>query len=153
LGLTVGAAQVGLNVAGTINGVAANGNGQFLAAQNGPLPAIAGFVQGAAIAGFAAPLVIDATNDSFSLRVDGVASGPIALTDGSYATGDALATEIQTRINADGALVAGGASVTVKYDAVQRRFTVTSASKGASSSVGFTTIAAGVTTALGFGVG
>jgi flagellar hook-associated protein 2 len=154
LGFTVGAAQVGLNVAGTINGVAATGNGQFLAAPNGPLPAMSGFAQGAAIAAdFTTPLVIDATNDNFSVRVDGVASGPITLTDGNYTTGDSLATEIQTRINADSALVAGGVSVSVKYDAAQRRFTVTSASKGASSSVGFTTIAAGVTAALGFGVG
>ena len=153
LGFTVAAAQVGLNVAGTINGVAATGNGQFLAVPNSPLPATAGFVQGAAIAGFAAPLAIDATNDTFTVRVDGVASGSIALTDGSYASGDALATEIQTRINADSALVAAGASVTVAYDATQQRFTVTSASKGSSSSVGFTTVAAGVTTALGFGVG
>jgi len=153
LGLTVGAAQVGLNVAGTINGVAATGNGQFLAAPNGPLPATAGSVQGAAIAGFATPLAIDATNDTFTVRVDGVSSGPIALTDGAYASGEALANAIQARINADTALLSAGVSVTVAYDATQRRFTVTSASKGSSSSVGFTTVAAGVTTALGFGVG
>ncbi|HET6470381.1 MAG TPA: flagellar filament capping protein FliD, partial [Pseudomonadales bacterium] len=94
-----------------------------------------------------------AGNDNFAVRVDGVASGTITLTDGTYTSGAALATEIQTRINGDSALAAAGVSVTVAYDAGQRRFTVSSASKGIGSSVGFTNVAAGVTTALGFGVG
>ena len=153
LGFTVGAPQAGLNVAGTINGVNATGSGQFLVAPNGPLPALSGYVQGGVVGDFTTPLTIDATNDNFAVRVDGIASGTITLTDGAYASGAALATEMQTRINADSALTAAGVSVTVTYDASQRRFTVSSASKGIGSSVGFTNIAAGVTTALGFGVG
>ncbi len=59
----------------------------------------------------------------------------ITLTEGDYASGDALAAEIEARINADSALISGGASVSVAYDATSRRFTVTSANKGSTSAV------------------
>ena len=153
LGFTVGDGQRGLDVAGTINGIAAIGNGQFLNAPGGPQVAMSGFLQGAATTGFTTPSTLDATNNSFSLKVDGIPSGVITLTEADYATGDTLAAEIESKINADGALVSGGASVTVVYDATSRRFTITSATKGSTSSVALTTIAAGAVTALGFGVG
>ncbi len=152
-GFDVTAARTGLDVAGTINGLPANGNGQFLSVPSGPQPATSGFVRGASIGGFATPLTVDGTNDSFAVRVDGIASNAIVLTDGAYASGDALATEIQNQINADAALVAAGASVAVAYDAVEQRFTITSTSVGANSSVAFATVGSAVTATLGFGVG
>ncbi len=82
-----------------------------------------------------------------------MASGVIALTEGDYASGDALAAEMEARINADSALVSGGASVSVAYDATAGRFTITSANKGSTSAVAVTTVAAGAVTALGLSVG
>ncbi len=153
LGFSVADGVDGLDVAGTINGVTATGSGQFLNVPSGPQPASSGFFRGAATAAFTAPLTLDATNNTFAVRVDGISSGVITLTQGDYASGDALAAEIETRINADAALSTAGVSVSVAYDATSRRFTVTSATKGATSAVGFTTVAAGAVTALGFAVG
>jgi flagellar capping protein FliD len=153
LGLRVAEGQAGVDVAGTINGLEAIGNGQFLRAPSGPQPARSGFNQGAVMAGFVAPLTLDANNNSFSLRVDGIASGVITLAEGDYATGAALAAQIEAKINADPALVSGGASVSVAYDSDARRFNVTSATKGSTSTVAFTSVAAGAVTSLGFGVG
>jgi len=153
LGFTVAEGQAGADVAGSINGITANGNGRFLGVPSGPQPATSGYYQGAAVTGFATPLTLDATNNTFSVRVDGISSGVITLSEGDYATGDTLAAEIESKINADGALVSGGASVSVAYDASSRRFTVTSATRGSTSSVAFTNVAAGAVTALGFGVG
>jgi flagellar capping protein FliD len=153
LGFSVADGQPGADVAGTINGIGATGSGQFLSTPNGPQPATAGYFQGMTMAGFATPLTLDATNNSFSLRVDGVGSGTIVLAAGDYASGDALATEMQSKINADSALIAGGASVAVKYDAVSKRFTVTSATTGSNSSVAFSNVAAGAIASLGLGVG
>ncbi len=153
LGFAVADGIDGLDVAGTINGITGVGSGQFLNVPSGPQPASSGFFRGDVTAAFTTPLTLDATNNSFSVRVDGVASGVITLTEGAYATGDALAAEIEARINADAALTSGGASVSVDYDATARRFTITSATKGSTSAVAFTTVAAGAVTALGFAVG
>ncbi len=153
LGFSVADGVVGVNVAGTINGITAVGNGQFLSVPSGPQPASSGFFRGAPTAAFTTPLTLDATNNTFAVRVDGVASGVIALTEGDYASGDALAAEMEARINADSALVGGGASVLVAYDAAAGRFTITSANKGSTSSVAVTTVAAGAVTALGLSVG
>lgn len=60
-----------------------------------------------------APLTIGASNDQFILTVDGTASGEITLTQQDYANLSAIATELQTKINLDSTLRAGGKSVTV----------------------------------------
>ena len=153
LGFSVAEGQAGTDVAGTINGITANGRGQFLSLPSGPQAATSGFDRGAAIGAFTTPVTLDATNNTFSLSVDGVASGVITLTEGAYATGDALAAEIESKINADTALTSSGAAVDVTYDATSRQLSVTSKTKGSTSSVAFTSIAAGAVTALGFGVG
>jgi len=153
LGLVVLDGQPGVDAAGSINGVAANGSGQFLNVPNGPQPAAAGYVQGAATSGFdTPPLALNATNNSFALRVDGIATGTITLAEGDYTTGAALAAEIEAKINADAAMVTGGASVVVTYDSAEKRFTLTSATKGSTSGVAVASVAAGATTALGLGV-
>ena len=153
LGLVVRDGQAGVDAAGSINGVAANGSGQYLAVPSGPQSAAAGFVQGAATTSFdTPPLALNATNNSFALRVDGIETGTITLAAGDYTTGAALAAEIEAKINADGALAADGASVLVTYDAAQKRLMLTSAKKGSTSSVAVISVAAGATAALGFGV-
>ena len=62
-------------------------------------------------AGF--PKTINSGNNDFQLTVDGTASGAITLTSQAYANLGVLATEMQTRINADATLRAAGMSVTV----------------------------------------
>ena len=62
-------------------------------------------------AGF--PITIDSSNDSFVVTVDGTASGTVTLSNQAYANLAAVATEIQTKINADTTLRAAGKAVTV----------------------------------------
>ena len=64
-----------------------------------------------ASAGF--PKTINSANNDFQMTVDGAASGTITLTSQVYSNLDALATEMQAKINADATLRAAGKSVTV----------------------------------------
>ncbi len=114
-----------------------------------------GSYQGAAVLpDFATtPLVIDGNNDEFTLEVDGVRSGTISITQGSYASGEALAQEIQNRINADAALKAASRHVEVSYDADNRRFVLTSATYGSSSNVAFVSVDTNTAAELGFSLG
>ena len=80
-------------------------------------------------------LVVDGTNDTFSIQVNGVSSETINLTPGTYASKDELAAELQSRINGDATLQGAGASVIVAYDAANNRFSFTSERYGSSSSV------------------
>lgn len=82
-------------------------------------------------AGF--PVTIDSSTDSFVVTVDGTSSGTVTLTNQAYASLSAIATEIQTKINADATLRAAGKGVTVAVsgDDIEIR----SNSLGSSSSV------------------
>lgn len=87
--------------------------------------------------------IITGSNDTLTVTVDGVASGTITLAGAaspgqSYASGDALALEIQTRINEDAALQAAGRAVSVAFDGTTGRFVMTSADTSASSAVNVT---------------
>ncbi len=87
--------------------------------------------------------IITGSNDTLTVTVDGVASGTITLAGAaspglSYTTGDALALEIQTKINADAALQAAGRAVSVVFDGTTGRFLLTSADASASSAVNVT---------------
>jgi flagellar hook-associated protein 1 FlgK len=92
----------------------------------------------------AAPVnIVTGTNDTLVLSVDGTASGTITLTGAAspgqaYNSGAALATEVQSKINADATLVAAGKSVTVLYDTSRNRFVITSTSTASSSVVDVT---------------
>ncbi len=98
-------------------------------------------------------VTIDADNDTFSLKVDGIQSGTITLTRGSYSSGSALAAEVQARINADQVLKDAGVSVDVSYDAANARLVVTSARYGSASTVEFTAVDTSTASTLGFSVG
>lgn len=104
-------------------------------------------------AGALSSLTVDAGNDTLALRVDGVLSGSVSLTRKTYASGDALAAEIQSRINASSALLAAGASVSVSYAGGALSFTSQrygSASNIAITAVGTTSAATlGLATATG----
>lgn len=101
---------------------------------------------------FTLPFVVDANNDTFTIKVDGVQSASITLTQGSYATSTALIAELQSQINNDSALKDNGAAVTVSYDTVADRLVVTSNRYGSGSKVEFTSVDANTASTLGFSV-
>ena len=102
-------------------------------------------------ASIAATTLIDTDNDTFSLAVDGVNSGVINLTAGSYNQTDLLA-EIQTQLNVDANLRAAGVSVLVGYDA-SNQLTFTSSSFGRNSAVNVQAVDTNTSSTLGLAVG
>lgn len=84
------------------------------------------------------PVTIGADNDTFALKVNGVQTGTITLTQGSYTTAAALTAEIQSRINGDSALKAAGASVVVTHSS--NRITITNSQYGSASTVEITSV-------------
>ena len=82
---------------------------------------------------FDMPVVIDASNKSFTATVDGRTSLTINLPEGSYASGDALASAFQSAINSDSVLASFGVGVTAGWDG--SAFTFTSKSLGMASGV------------------
>jgi flagellar hook protein FlgE len=107
-----------------------------------------GLTQGKAVGNAAAGLTITAgVNDTLSVTVDGVASGAVTIPPGTYATAAALASAVQTAVNADATLSAAGKTVMVTADATGA-LTLASGSAGAASSV---TAPAGTASATLFG--
>lgn len=92
-----------------------------------------GTLSGGALPAF--PLTIDADNDQFRIEVDGTQSGDIVLSQGSYATPQELAAELQAKINGDSDLADADAGVAVEYDTANNRFVVRSSSYGSESTV------------------
>jgi flagellar hook-associated protein 2 len=108
-----------------------------------------GLLNGAAAASF----VVDSNNDTFKIKVDGVQSGLITLTQKDYtADKPGLAAEMQARINGDSALKAAGASVTVSYDSAGNRFVLQSKSYGSASKVEITEVDTNSAATLGLAV-
>jgi flagellar hook-associated protein 2 len=102
---------------------------------------------------FTAPFVVDANNDTFSLKMDGVQSGTVSLAQGSYATVVALTAEIQSKINGDAALKAAGVSASVTLDSASNTLKIISGRYGSASSVELTAVKTNTGTTLGFGIG
>lgn len=130
----------GQDVKGTINGVEAVGNGQYLTAQAGNESATNGYVLGGPGADFSSSVVIDSTNDNFKFEIDGIESGTITLAHGAYNTGEALAAALKQQINNDPTLKAQGKSVDVQFDPDTNIFGVFSTSTGVGSTVRITEI-------------
>ncbi len=97
-------------------------------------------------------LVIDANNDDYSFSIDGISTGSIGLTQGTYATAAALASEIQSQINSASSIVSGEKSVAVNYDSSNDRFVITSAIYGSNSSVEITAVDTNSTADLGLSI-
>jgi len=74
-----------------------------------------------------------ANDYDFTIVVDGVSSGTVSLTPGTYASFDDLAAEMQSQINADSALSGAGAEVDVVHDGSQ--FVISSRLLGTESNV------------------
>ncbi len=147
----------GLDSEGTINGITAKGNGQYLTAQNGNSAATNGYYVANQSAIEAGPLVIDATNDTFTIEVDGI-EAVISITQKTYGTGAELAAEIQSKLDSDTALEDADVSAKVEYtdDAASAAYGTIgfiSTSTGASSKVEITDISSDAATAFGFTVG
>lgn len=111
-----------------------------------------GSLTAAAVIADANNVVIDADNDTFSISVDGEASGTITLTQGAY-TAASLAQHIQEQINGDTALSGDRKSVTVTYDSGTNQFVITSDSYGSTSTVEITAVDTNTAAQLGFAVG
>ncbi|HJV88521.1 MAG TPA: flagellar filament capping protein FliD [Noviherbaspirillum sp.] len=130
-------ATAGLDVAGTINGIAARGSGQSLIGTTGLQGKVAGSDKGTQaqrIGSAAAGLTITAgVNDTITLAVDGAAPITATLTAGSY-TSDTLAAEVQTQIN--NALTTAGQSGQVTVGQSGGIISITSNTFGAASAVG-----------------
>ncbi len=106
-----------------------------------------GVYAGAAIGGF--PITIDSSNDSFALRANDQLSSTISLTQGSYADGDALATEIASRIKGDTFLKSALISLSVSF--VSDHIEISSTLFGSSSKVEITSAEAAMAATLGIG--
>ncbi len=102
---------------------------------------------------FTVPFVVDANNDTFTVKVDGTQSATVTLTQGSYATAAALTAEIQSKINGDATLKAAGVNIVASFDSATDRLTLTSSRYGAVSAVEFTAVDTATATTLGFSVG
>ena len=97
------------------------------------------------------PLTIDASNDTFSILIDGVGSGDLNLTQKSYSSGSELAAEIQAKINANDSLKDNGASVLVSF--TDGKLQISSALYGDKSSVEITAIEGTADLGLSIGAG
>lgn len=102
---------------------------------------------------FTTPFVVDGNNDTFTVKVDGIQSGVITLTQGSYATAAALTAELQSKVNGDSALKAAGKSAVVSFDSAADSLTLTSSRYGAVSAVELIAVDTATATTLGFSVG
>jgi len=97
-------------------------------------------------------LLIDSNNDNFSIEIDGVNSGVITLTPGTYTSGEALADEIQVRINSASTLKDVSLSVAVTYDSISDSFIITSNTIGSFSKVNILSVDINTSTELGFSI-
>lgn len=136
LGIFIGDGTVltdtaGTDVAGTINGIEASGTGQLLQAQTGAVPAKPGFYLNGPIGNLAS----STTADTFKVTVDGVTSTAITLGTIFITDPDTVASSMQSAINNNPAILAGGVSVKVEYDSVTGGFGIISNSTGPTSSV------------------
>lgn len=98
-----------------------------------------------------APVTIDGDNDELELTINGTASGRITLTQGSYTSGDALAAELQARINGAQAFRDAGIAITVEFAAGE--FTLRTAESGSEANLEVTFADTNVAGTLGLSVG
>lgn len=95
-------------------------------------------------------LVIDGTNNALNLSINGVA-GSITIASATYASGTALAAEIQSKINGVSAFSLAGIAATVSYDGGTGKIAITSSKYGSESTVN--TISGNAATNLAFDTG
>lgn len=89
----------------------------------------------------------------FRIKVDGISSGTINLTQREYASGAELAAALQAAINDDQDLNDAEVKVSVTFNQTEQRLEIHSQRYGSESSVEILTANADFTAALGLGVG
>ncbi len=89
--------------------------------------------------GYNGSIVVDSTNDELAFAIDGIPTGTIMLSNGSY-TGAELANELQVRINGAQPLKDEGVSVNVSFDDTSELFTITSTRYGETSKVDISSV-------------
>ncbi len=142
-----------------VQGVASNSGVNYLASTSNTTignhavvisqAASQGVNTGAAAVGFPS-LDITGLNDTFKLKVNGIQSAEIALTQATYTNGAELAAELQSQINGDATLKAGGITVAVSFDS--GAFTITSSRYGSDSTVEITEVDTDTAATLGLSV-
>lgn len=103
-------------------------------------PAKGKLIAGAMVSTF--PLDTTGKTYSFTAALDGVAASSITLPAKTYATGEELAADLQSRINADAAVSAAKAVVSVVFNTTTQKLEFTSAAYGASSNFSITVASA-----------
>lgn len=150
--------KTGNDVEGTINGVEAKGTGQFLSAQNGNKDATNGYyVANQSDIINTGSIIIDATNDTFTIEIDGFESS-VTVPQGTYGTGAEFAGYLEDAINEDLEIEAADLKVKVEYtdditSALHGTFGIISHSEGPGSSVLIKDANSKVSTDYGFVIG
>jgi flagellar hook-associated protein 2 len=101
---------------------------------------------------FDTPFIIDASNDTLAVKIDGIQSGTVVMGHGSYTTTAALAAELQSRINGDSLLTGNNKTVSVTFDSLSDRFRIESDNYGSISNVEVTAISSNTQASLGLTV-
>ncbi len=145
----------GQNVEGKVNGIDAKGNGQYLSAQDGNKKASNGFYIANPGADFTSPVNIDATNNTFTIKVDGVEAVISLAQPAVYNSGESLAAALEAAINDDATYKADGISVKVEYNDdpasfSYQKFGIISGSKGETSTVEMTDVPGSASATYGF---
>ncbi|MBL4798532.1 MAG: flagellar filament capping protein FliD [Oleispira sp.] len=145
----------GQSVEGKVNGIDAKGNGQYLTATDGNVKASNGFYIANTAADFTTPVNIDATNNSFIIKVDGVERTISLAEPAVYNSGESLAAALQTAINLDSEFDAAGISVKVEYNDdpasfSYQKFGIISASIGEDSTVEMVDVSGPASAIFGF---
>lgn len=145
----------GQNIEGTVNGIEAKGNGQYLSATDGNKKASNGFYIASSGADFTSPVNIDATNNTFTIKVDGTEAVISLAQPAVYNSGDSLAAALETAINADSTYTANGITVKVEYNNdpasfSYQKFGIISGSKGETSTVEMVDVPGGASAIFGF---
>jgi flagellar hook-associated protein 2 len=145
----------GQNVEGKVNGVEAKGNGQYLSATDGNKKASNGFYIANPGADFSTPVNLDATNNTFTIKVDGKEAVISLAQPAVYNSGESLAAALQAAINDDATYKAEGISVKVEYNDdpasfSYQKFGIISASTGEDSTVEMIDVPGGASSVFGF---
>ncbi len=103
-------------------------------------PAKGKLIAGAMVSTF--PLDTTGKTYTFTAAVDGISTSAITLPVTNYLTGNALAADLQTRINSDANLVTAKLSLSVVYNSGTNKLEFTSGAYGGSSNVAFSATSA-----------
>ena len=145
----------GQNVEGKINGIEAKGNGQYLSATDGNKKASNGFYIANAATDFSLGVNLDATNNSFTINVDGVERLISLEIPSSYNSGEGLAAALQAAINNDSTFDSEGIAVKVEYNDdpasfSYQKFGIISATIGENSNVEMVNVPGPASSIFGF---